>query len=169
MTHKEAIDRMCGCLRQYGWRCFPEVQIGSYGDVIPDIIAIKRSYKKKSIAIFEIKVSRSDFKSEMRNRKYMKSLPFADKFYYACPDGLIDVEDLPPQAGLYYISDTLIEIPYANETVRYYQCDCMRNALASKVELNEDMLWSIILSFETKYIKPNKEALCVKAVSEGKA
>jgi hypothetical protein len=156
MTHKEAIDRMCGCLRQYGWRCFPEVKIGSYGDVIPDIIAIKRSYKKKSIAIFEIKVSRADFQSEIRNRKYMKSLSFADKFYYACPDGMIDVEELPPQAGLYYISDTILEKHYDTGTETYYQCDCMRNAKAEKVELNEDMLWSIILSFETKYILNKK-------------
>jgi len=157
MTHSEAINRMCGFLRQCGWRCFPEVQIGSYGDVIPDIIAVKRSYRKKSIAIFEIKVSRADFNAEMRNKKYMKSLPFADKFYYACPDGLLKTEDLPAQAGLYYISDTVLEKHYETGIETYYQCDCMRNALAEKVELNEDMLWSIILSFETKYIKTKEE------------
>jgi len=155
MTHAEAIDKVCRFFRTAQWACFPEVSLNLYdpqkwvciGQLpIPDVIAIKRNFKRKSIAIFEVKVSRADFLQEVRKKEFLKSVPFADKFYYACPDGLIKPEEVPQGCGLYYIMDGY--------------CVCVKCARAQKVELTVDTLWSIILSYETKYItKKLKEAL----------
>lgn len=152
MTHKEAIEKVCRNFRGRGWACFPEVPLNIYdykysaiGALpIPDVMAVKRDFKRKSIAIFEIKVSRADFLQEVRKKKFLKSVPFADKFYYACPDGMLKPEEMPEGCGLYYIFE--------------HYCVCMKAAKAQKVELHTDVLWSIILSYETKYVK-EKESL----------
>lgn len=143
MTHNEAIDKVCKSMRVYGWACFPEVPLHSASccaTPIPDVIAIKRNFQRKSIAIFEVKVSRADFLQEIKKEKFKKSFPFADKFYYACPEGMIKPEEVPSGCGLYYI------MPKEN------YCVCMKSAKACKIELSKDMLWSIILSYEKKYI-----------------
>ena len=98
------------------------------------------------MSIFEVKVSRGDFLQEVRNKKYQKSLAIAEKFYYACPDGLIKPEEVPEGCRLYYLMDG-------------YSV-CVKAAKTNKVvELTEDLLWSIILSFEKKYVIKEEEIL----------
>jgi hypothetical protein len=139
-THTELINITCEFFRRRVWACLPEVRVWNHSvysviDVIPDIIAIKRDYLRKSISIFEIKISRADFLSDVRTQKYLKSLPFANKFYYVCPWNMIQPEEVPDGIGLYYIKDK-------------YTGVCVKSAKAKKVILSEDVLWSMILSFE---------------------
>ena len=64
----------------------------------------------------EIKISRSDFKNDTKNKidkhllleggeklgKFTGNLP--NYFYYAVPDGLISVDEVPDYAGLIYVT-----------------------------------------------------------------
>ena len=63
---------------------------------------------------FEIKISRADYKNDFKNKRYKHNILgscFSDGhkkpnyFYYAVPEGLIDVSEVPEYAGLVYILD----------------------------------------------------------------
>jgi hypothetical protein len=53
---------------------------------------------------YEIKVSRSDFTSELRQpAKTARSARFASEFYFACPNGLIKSAEVPDPYGLVHV------------------------------------------------------------------
>jgi len=62
-----------------------------------DLWAMKRSYTKPMTWIYEIKVSRQDF---LRDDKYQTYLPYCTDFYFVAPAGIIDVSEIPAEAGL---------------------------------------------------------------------
>jgi hypothetical protein len=50
---------------------------------------------------YEVKVSRSDYQRELKNpRKRRPALLMSNEFYFAVPSGLINIAELPPEAGL---------------------------------------------------------------------
>lgn len=67
-----------------------------------DIWTMRRSWSSPLICGYEIKVSKSDFKND---RKWQNYLPLCNQFYFACPKGLISVDEIPPEAGLVYVSN----------------------------------------------------------------
>ncbi|MEL6362834.1 MAG: MmcB family DNA repair protein, partial [Pseudomonadota bacterium] len=53
------------------------------------------------IHVFEVKVSRSDFKAELADPNKWKAIgKHADFFWLACPVGLVDREEVPEAWGL---------------------------------------------------------------------
>ena len=55
---------------------------------------------------FEVKVSREDFKKELRNpKKRRRAVEYSNFFYFATPQGLVHEEDLPPEAGLIEVDE----------------------------------------------------------------
>ncbi len=62
-----------------------------------DAFSIKKSWTKPCFTGYEIKVSRQDF---LRDEKWPNYLPFCHRFYFACPVGLIDPDELPKEVGL---------------------------------------------------------------------
>lgn len=55
---------------------------------------------------FEVKVSREDFKKELRDpEKRKNAVECSNQFYFAAPQGLIHASDLPPEAGLVEIDE----------------------------------------------------------------
>ncbi len=65
--------------------------------------AMKRSWASPKFWGYEIKVSRSDFLGDDKWRGY---LPLCTDFYFVCPTGLIDPDELPPEVGLLYVAKT---------------------------------------------------------------
>ena len=61
---------------------------------------IRPSFSKPETAGVEIKVSRADFLSD---KKWHHYLPYCEKFYFACPAGLIQESELTPEVGLIWI------------------------------------------------------------------
>jgi hypothetical protein len=68
-----------------------------------DAWVMKKSWSKPLTIVYEVKVSRSDFLSDDKWKFY---LPYCNEFYFVCPAGLIKPEELPPEAGLLYVSTT---------------------------------------------------------------
>jgi hypothetical protein len=68
-----------------------------------DAWVMNRSWANAVTTGYEIKVSRSDF---LKDEKWRAYLSLCNQFYFVCPRGLITPSELPPEAGLYYISNT---------------------------------------------------------------
>jgi len=86
-------------LQSQPWAFFTEVKNGpSYTGMLKlDAVAIKKSWTKPCIIGYEIKVSRSDFLSD---EKWPGYLDYCHKFFFVCPAGVIEPEELPETVGL---------------------------------------------------------------------
>ncbi|HHW14974.1 MAG TPA: MmcB family DNA repair protein [Firmicutes bacterium] len=62
-----------------------------------DAVAMKRSWAKPCITIYEVKVSRNDFQ---RDDKWPAYRDYCHRLYFACPSGLIQPDELAPDVGL---------------------------------------------------------------------
>ena len=62
-----------------------------------DGLAIRRSWSRFAISIFEVKVNRSDF---LRDSKWSDYRNYCNRLYLACPEGLIKLEEVPSDVGL---------------------------------------------------------------------
>ncbi len=67
-----------------------------------DAVAIKKSWEHQCIIIYEVKVSRGDFKQDDKWHLYRQ---YGNTFSFAVPEGLIDKSELPDGVGLYYVKD----------------------------------------------------------------
>jgi hypothetical protein len=60
---------------------------------------------------FEIKVSRSDFLSEIANPdKRQQAIALSNEFYFVVPDGLVQVEEIPEECGLMVAKESSLRI-----------------------------------------------------------
>lgn len=65
-----------------------------------DLVVCRPSYNKFCLSVYEIKVTRSDFLSDIRLGKWRDYLPHCDRFYFAVCKGILDITDIPLEAGL---------------------------------------------------------------------
>ena len=66
----------------------------------PDALRVRMSYTRPDFAIYEIKVSRPDFLSDIRSDKWQTYLPYCSRFYFATPaEGVCTLDDIPFVAG----------------------------------------------------------------------
>lgn len=62
-----------------------------------DFLAIARTWSPITITACEVKVSRSDFTGDQKWPAYLK---LCNRFYWACPHGLIKLSEIDPRCGL---------------------------------------------------------------------
>lgn len=62
-----------------------------------DAWAMNKSWAHPVVSAYEVKVSRADF---LKDNKWPAYLPLCNQFYFVAPAGLIDVSELPAEAGL---------------------------------------------------------------------
>jgi len=105
-----------------------------------DLWVMKKSYTNPMIWIYEIKVSRQDF---LRDDKWHAYLPYCTDFYFVAPLGIIDVGEVPADAGLL--------IPSKNATMLY----CKKKAPHRNVEIPASVFKYILMS--RIKIKDNEE------------
>jgi hypothetical protein len=65
-----------------------------------DVMEIKPSYTRFCVSIYEVKISRSDFQSDIRSGKWLGYLEHCHRFYFATPSGMVKKEEIPDGAGL---------------------------------------------------------------------
>jgi len=65
-----------------------------------DVLSVRGSHTNFELCIYEVKVSRSDWTSEMRRGKWRQYLPFCNRLVFACPSGLVAKNDVPEGCGL---------------------------------------------------------------------
>jgi len=68
----------------------------------PDVFSVKPTYNLNQMrtTTYEIKVSRADFLADIRKDKWHSYKAFSSYIYFACPEGLIEFEDVPKGCGL---------------------------------------------------------------------
>ena len=64
-----------------------------------DLVEVKPSYTRFCVAIYEVKISRSDFLSDIKTEKWRSYLPRCHRFYFATPAGMVDINEIPEEAG----------------------------------------------------------------------
>jgi hypothetical protein len=68
-----------------------------------DAWVMVKSWTSQICIGYEVKVYRGDF---LQDNKWHNYLPYCNEFYFACPWGLIQPDELPPEAGLLWRSKT---------------------------------------------------------------
>ena len=68
-----------------------------------DAWVLPKTYSPLHTIGYEIKVSRADFEQD---QKWVDYLPLCHQFFFVCPGGLIRSPELPPEAGLIWVSST---------------------------------------------------------------
>lgn len=77
-----------------------DMQLGPSGSPRPDVYALPKSYSRFHPFAYEVKISRSDFQTDINAGKWQKYYAFASAVVFAVPDGLIKKTELPEGAGL---------------------------------------------------------------------
>lgn len=99
-THNSLLRDMADHCRSQGKIVFCDQNIGPAGSPRPDVLAINKSYNRWNPTVFEIKVSRSDFLSDVTSGKWVNYLDAACAVSFAVPAGLIKKTEVPKKAGL---------------------------------------------------------------------
>lgn len=83
-------DRMVWC----------DMQLGPSGSERPDVYTMKKSYSNPDPHAYEVKISMSDYRSDLTSGKWQKYYQEAKRVTFCVPQGLISKDDLPKGAGL---------------------------------------------------------------------
>jgi hypothetical protein len=110
-----------------------------------DAWAAKKSWAHPCVYGYEVKVSRADF---LRDDKWTYYLDYCNQFHFVCPSKLISVDELPPEAGLMYVSSN------ASRLIT------KKKAPHRQVEIPAGLLWYILYSrakIDVEYSGSNRE------------
>lgn len=92
-----------------GWALFFQyMPMTSFESILNkiDLVAVGLWHQHDKIIAFEIKVQRADFLKDLKNfkKKHQYARLISDEFFYVCPWGLIEKEEVPVDAGLMYVN-----------------------------------------------------------------
>lgn len=96
-TGKNLAEDLAKTLQSQNCMAWTNIPLGSvmYGVQVADVLAINKSFAHPLFRIYEIKVSRSDYISDVQRDKFSGYFKSAHQVYFAVPSGLIQVTDLP--------------------------------------------------------------------------
>lgn len=77
-----------------------DMQLGPAGSPRPDVYCIDCTYSRFRATAYEVKISRSDFLSDVTSGKALRYLDFAGALVFAVPAGLVDKSEVPDGCGL---------------------------------------------------------------------
>lgn len=99
--HDELLEDLASHLQTNDARMvWCDMQLGPAGSTRPDVLTLDKSYSKFAPVIYEIKVTKTDFHSDVTSGKWMKYLDYASAVVFAVPQGLIGKDELPDRCGL---------------------------------------------------------------------
>lgn len=102
-----------------------------------DFWTMNKSWNRSCCTGYEIKVSRDDF---TKDEKFYNYLPVCNMFYFICPKGLIDKNEIPEKVGLLYVSNNRISIikkPVFVEIDRSRLLDLVQGILMNRVNITK--------------------------------
>jgi hypothetical protein len=89
-AHLKAPDRMI----------WTNMQLGPQGSPRPDVYTIEKSFVRPCPMAYEVKISVSDFRSDVTSGKWSAYLEYAFGVVFAAPAGLVAKGDVPEMCGL---------------------------------------------------------------------
>lgn len=100
LSHDELASSLARHLMQDNRMVWEDIPVGCSGSIRPDVLTIEKSFANPNPISYEIKVSVSDFRSDVTSGKWMGYLDFSSAVVFAVPKGLITKNDLPNGCGL---------------------------------------------------------------------
>lgn len=102
MNHDQLAEDLADHLRGYSvpMVVWTDMQLGPAGSPRPDVYAIEKTYTALRARVFEVKVSRADFLSDVTSGKYLRYAAFAGSVTFATPAGLVSKDEVPKGCGL---------------------------------------------------------------------
>ena len=98
--HDELASDLADHLHHESRMVWTDMQMGSSGSPRPDVFTMKKSYTNPTPISYEIKISRSDFLSDINSAKWQRYLKFSGGVIFAVPKGLITKNEVPFECGL---------------------------------------------------------------------
>jgi hypothetical protein len=98
--HDELANDLAASLEIPERMVWTDMQLGPSGSSRPDVFTMQKSYSRPLPKSYEIKVSISDFRSDITSGKWQKYLKFSACVIFAVPKGLITKDDVPIGCGL---------------------------------------------------------------------
>lgn len=98
--HDDLLADLASFLNGADRMIWTDMQLGPSGSPRPDVYVLHRSYSRPRPLAFEIKVSKSDLRSDTTSGKWESYLKYAGGVVFAVPDGLCTAADIPAQCGL---------------------------------------------------------------------
>lgn len=100
LTHDELANNLAIHLMNEGRMVWEDIPVGKVHSVRPDVLTIEKSYSSPNPISYEIKVSVSDFRSDITTAKWKAYLDFSYGVIFAVPKGLVKKSDIPNGCGL---------------------------------------------------------------------
>lgn len=100
---KSLAENLAKSRDQNTWITWVQIPLGSVqmsNVPVADVIAIRKSFTNPNFIIYEIKVTRSDFLSDVNRGKYRRYFNDCCQLYFAAPKGIIKADELPEGTGL---------------------------------------------------------------------
>jgi len=96
-TGRSLSEDLAETLQSQNCMTWVNIPLGSvmYGCQVADVLAITKSYANTLVKIYEVKISRSDYLSDVQRDKFSGYFKSAHQVYFAVPSGLIKVAELP--------------------------------------------------------------------------
>lgn len=104
--HDDLANDLAAHLRTENRMVWVDMQLGPTGSPRPDVYALFRSYMQPNPVAYEVKVSVSDFRSDVTTAKWARYLSYAYAVVFAVPAGLIGKADVPDACGLIVRNET---------------------------------------------------------------
>jgi len=100
LSHDELANNLAIHLMSDDRMVWEDIPVGKSGSVRPDVLTIQKSFASPNPISYEIKVSVSDFRSDVTSAKWKNYLDFSYGVIFAVPKGLIKKSDIPNGCGL---------------------------------------------------------------------
>ncbi|HDZ04890.1 hypothetical protein LCGC14_0370560 [marine sediment metagenome] len=121
---------------------------------------------------YEVKISRSDFKADAKkskwkfyNAKVEKGIP--NYFYYACPENLINKNEVPSFAGLIYVYENGCKIIKKASILHRYKHDLIKLLTKfCRVKSERKYLGSCLLTYKNNKIKERNTIFAFKTPAQ---
>lgn len=138
--HDELASSLASHLLNENRMVWEDIPAGRSGSIRPDVYTVQKSFSKPSPISYEIKVSVSDFRSDITSGKWKGYLDFSDGVVFAVPRGLITKNDLPKGCGL---------MTFNGEFWNTVKKPTLHNGI-----INSELLLKLLIAGEERQSKP---------------
>lgn len=102
-SHKELSIELAKFLEGADWMAWVALPLGSVmfdRPQIADVLTVRKSFTRPTFKIYEVKVDRADFWSDVNSGKYAGYWKNCNQLYFAAPAGLVKAAEVPDGCGL---------------------------------------------------------------------
>ncbi len=136
LTHDELANSLAMHLMNKQRMVWEDIPVGKVHSVRPDVLTIEKSYSSPNPISYEIKVSVSDFRSDVTKAKWKAYLDFSYGVIFAVPKGLIKKSDVPNGCGLI--------------TFNGQSWNTVKRPTLHPAKLNDELLLKLLISGEER-------------------